>query len=741
MFKDKDSIEIPYTCKLCLQELKFTVTKDEYKAVNKFPIRKEITHGDPKHILIAYLNQYLEVENFEIKELKEKKDVAFSKDLTRQVLSELDLSDDEIELYFRTTGREAVSVGEMAILINKSKEQCEAIAKKFIQKGLFKEIVGAKPHYSALPPYAALVAQLKKFHQYISDIKTSLPIQLDQSFKKLEITAEKVEKGPDSSELMNELKSNMLNQIKSQKKEFDDTMAVMDQIRGITDEISSLEGYTEGVMGDQLGDLTNQFQDINQRTSSIIKGQIGELREEFGNIKSTISNNLQKLRLGVVQQTVDQVIEKVVDSRLKDIVDNINVQLSVKEVAFTDELKKVTRGLNTDLVDKIKNSIQSTLKNLDGLSAKNDQDKEMIFASISDNFNKAVEMAESKIQGISGGVFESFGDLKDIFSNQIVSTLDGTLSDILKRLETSEKVTSEFWEQAKTGAGLTMRDIWFIRSPESAQAHINDEISKAKMRVLIVAPTISDIDINALKERPARINFRIAASIDMGDSKHVAIVNQLDQMDNVDYRHRALQNLWGINRDYEEVIVCVLSKTEIKGGLATEIAGIGSIIQEHIKIFVPILEEAWMSARKEVIHSAKAGMGMDTETPLETQKEIPVEITPEIKPPEPEPKLPEPEPQVSEPPQPPTGGTVTRVLLGKQFDLVFNSVESLTGIEIAAALEKFQSEYVKTQGYSSVLKNMRNTGDELKAKPYVLSQSEQQDLKIKMKFWKQKLNF
>ena len=76
MFKDKDSVEIPYTCKLCLQELKFTVTKDEYKAVNKFPIRKEITHGDPKHILIAYLNQYLEVENFEIKELKEKKDVA-----------------------------------------------------------------------------------------------------------------------------------------------------------------------------------------------------------------------------------------------------------------------------------------------------------------------------------------------------------------------------------------------------------------------------------------------------------------------------------------------------------------------------------------------------------------------------------------------------------------------------------------------------------------------------------------
>ena len=127
-------------------------------------------------------------------------------------------------------------------------------------------------------------------------------------------------------------------------------------------------------------------------------------------------------------------------------------------------------------------------------------------------------------------------------------------------------------------------------------------------------------------------------------------------------------------------------------------------------------------------------MTTDTEQTIEPQKETPVEVTPEI-------KAPEPETPVSEPPQPATGGTVTRVLLGKQFDLVFNSVDSLTGIEIAAALEKFQSEYVKTQGYSSVLKNMRNTGDELKAKPYVLSQSEQQDLKVKMKFWKQKLNF
>ena len=146
-----------------------------------------------------------------------------------------------------------------------------------------------------------------------------------------------------------------------------------------------------------------------------------------------------------------------------------------------------------------------------------------------------------------------------------------------------------------------------------------------------------------------------------------------------------------------------------------------------------------MGARKEVVHSIKANIAKDAEQIPEPQKETPVEVTPEIKSPEPEPSIPE--PPVSEPTPPEIGSTVSKVLLGKQFDLIFDSLDSLTGIELAAALEKFQSEYVKKQGYVSVLKNIRATGDELKAKSYVLSQSEQQDLKIKMKFWKQKLNF
>ncbi|GAJ17015.1 unnamed protein product, partial [marine sediment metagenome] len=191
-------------------------------------------------------------------------------------------------------------------------------------------------------------------------------------------------------------------------------------------------------------------------------------------------------------------------------------------------LKKSTEptGVDSETISKLKTSLKSALENIDGLTSKVEEDKEKIYGEITENFNKAIQMAEEKIEGISGTTFQSLGNLKDVFYDRIVATLDNTLDNILNKLERSEKVTSEFWEQAKTGSSITMKDIWFIRSPEAAKAHISDEISKAKMRVLLVAPQISDVDLDAIMARPPRINFRIAANIDFNNPEHAAVIQQ-----------------------------------------------------------------------------------------------------------------------------------------------------------------------------------------------------------------------
>ena len=150
-FKDKDKTEISLTCKICLKEIKFSISKEEYENAEKFPLEKQEIHGEPKHNLIVFLNRNLEVENFEIKDVIDR-DVSYSEDLTRQVLSEIELTDEEIELFFLTTGRDAVSLVEIALLMDKSKEEGEKIAKKFVEKGLYKEIIGATPHFRSRSP-------------------------------------------------------------------------------------------------------------------------------------------------------------------------------------------------------------------------------------------------------------------------------------------------------------------------------------------------------------------------------------------------------------------------------------------------------------------------------------------------------------------------------------------------------------------------------------------------------------
>ena len=343
-----------------------------------------------------------------------------------------------------------------------------------------------------------------------------------------------------------------------------------------------------------------------------------------------------------------------------------------------------------------------------------------------DNFNKAAKLTEEKIDGLSGDIFKSFGNVREIFSKGIVDTLDNTLNDILNKLELSEKTTREFWEQSKRAKGaITMKDIWFIRSPEAARAHINDEISKAKMRVLIVAPDLLDIDLDAIKARPSRINFRIATHINPGIAEHEARLQELDQMDNVDYRNRTLQNLWGINKDYEEVILCVLSKIEFRGETVTEIAGIGSIIEEHIKIFVPILEDAWVSSRKEIMRTIKTTLSKE---PVPTPEPVRLKEKPLVIPPEPEISKKE-IPEATAPSS-----------LSVQFDSILNNVENKTGIEISTSLERFQSEFVKLKGYSSVLKNIHTSSNDLKGKTELLSQSEKEGLKSRLKFWRQQLD-
>jgi hypothetical protein len=735
LFQGKTEKEIRTTCKLCLSEVKFIVTLADYQSTGKFPLVKESIHGTPPHKLIVYLDKNLEISEFTIEDIIDK-DVSYSKELTYQVLSDIQLNEDEIKLYFLTTGRDAISLGEMAILINKTKEECKIIADKFVTKGLYKEIIGATPHYAPLPPYAALIKQLSNFDEYIRNIKEVAPAQLNESFSQLEAKTKGINELNEYTTFIRNLKEKIETQMETQKVEVDNAIKIIGQIQKINAVISNLENDTKVIIDEEVKDIEKQFEEI----------------------KVLIGNNLKELHLGVISKTVHQIIDSVLNARMKIIVEGFNKKLIAK-----------IRELIKDIVENV-NEITVT-------SAKTGETLEDTFSTITNEFSNSVTYAEEKVEGISNQILTSFEDLRNTFSTRVVNTLNQELLKILNRLEISQITTNEFWEQAKKKSLMSMRDIWFIRSTEGAKAHINEEISKTKMRLLIVAPTLSDINVPLLQSLPKHINIRIATYIDANNPEHLDMLQLLESMQNVSYRNREAQDLWGINRDYEEVILCILSKTTFGEQEGIEIGGIGSIVQQHIKIFVPVLEEAWVGAQKAMsplIRASYMQKNVPTSRPTEfsqstSQFEIPQINKPAIKPIETlqspqkyglDKELTEPNVQSYQttPIQPselkisptipsipqvsptPSAESFESLTISQQLDFLKNNLDKKTGQQLGAILQNIKIRIQNEIGYVSLLSPIEISIAELNLNPEFVPLLVRQGIMSKIEFWKKKLN-
>ena len=155
------------------------------------------------------------------------------------------------------------------------------------------------------------------------------------------------------------------------------------------------------------------------------------------------------------------------------------------------------------------------------------------------------------------------------------------------------------WEQAKSLVSYRFQDVWFVIGREGTIAQINDTVQKAKARILIVAPEIEDIDPVPLLGLKPHVAVRIAANIDPNSSKGQEVMRQLAQRPNVEIRSYPKKNVWGISRESEETLLSAVS------GLG-DVAGIATVVDEHQKMFLPILEDCWLQGKMYILPTVAA---------------------------------------------------------------------------------------------------------------------------------------
>ena len=652
---------------------------------------------------------------------------------TKQVLELIGLTQDEIEAYFHLTGRGPVMTGEIALLINISEEKAVEVAKNLLEKGLVREIPGTNPFYIALPPYSALLNQIQNFKEIVRKIQESTPEALQLKFKEIEEHSAKLSKFTEYRNYINIMKTNLPAQVKAQ--------------------FSKVEKELENV---------KKFQEIRRYILNLREIVPDEIIKEFGvvetrleKIKSEISIAFEKqFRIGALKNMAEKIVSKIISEQFSDLTDyfqekfvnairNTLDQVTEQLASISDVAGDMSTDLGSFLSD-IVSGLEETLEDLDGR-----------ISTVYEDVEKGIE------------------ELKGLFQREIYKTLEeDIMGNILKQLDLSEKTMTEFWERSKKASMLSFKDVWFVRSVEGMKAQINESLTRVKAKFHIIIPKLEEIDLVALSKVKKHINVRISTNFDWNNPNDQLKLAEIVKYPNINIRLYSRENLYAINRDFEEVVVCAASKSKL-GDM--EIAGMGSILEEHIKLFAAVLEDIWIQSRKvkveEMMYSIQSSQRIEKfQQPIQqTTFQLPqtpsVPIKPKIqikptttivennvlKPFEQKPTVPA-QPTL---PQLPTieqkGGvkepidTLDSTLnkegtISQLFDIVINDLDKKLGTEISNDLEHIRNRITEEIGYTAVLNQISITIASLKIVPKLLSSMEVEDTLKKINFWRKKIN-
>ncbi len=195
---------------------------------------------------------------------------------------------------------------------------------------------------------------------------------------------------------------------------------------------------------------------------------------------------------------------------------------------------------------------------------------------------------ENMVQNIVG---KELDRLKNLFQERVVEALKNIIMNVDEHISVSEDTMSALWRRAKSTITFKFTDVWFVTGIEGFKAQISDMLSRAKTRILIVTPELKDLEVSSFSNLKEWVNVRIATSVDYNNSEDKKIYEELVKNPNISIKIYSRKDLWAMDKDREEILIGAVAEQGTPVGIA-------SVVPEHIRMFMPIIEQAWVEARK-----------------------------------------------------------------------------------------------------------------------------------------------
>ena len=443
------------------------------------------------------------------------------KSSTKKVLERLGLIQDEIETYFKITGRGPVTAGEIALISKITENRANEIALNLLEKGLVRKIPGKTPHFMVLPPYTALLGQIRQFKDIVTNIQSYAPQSLKERLKSIEIDSSQIKKLGEFRNTIHAMKEELPIKIREQFKNYEQELEKVKRFDEIKDFINSLKEIVPD-------DITKEFAKMESRVE-VIKNEISSAFET-------------QFRVGAIKKMAEKIVARIMKKEFYEMVNSFKFKFVQTTQGMLDKVINQLGGLS-DTAGNIKVGLSDTINNIET------------------GLQQALENLDNDIMKIYEDVLTGIQELKNSFEQEIFKTLNqDVIINIFDQLDLSEKTMEEFLETEKEAPMLSFQDVWFVRSSEGMRAQINESISRIKMRAHIIAPKLNDIDISVFTNVPKHVNVRISTNFDINNQDDRNRITELEKYPNIVLRHYSRENIWSINKDFEEVVVCVVAK-------------------------------------------------------------------------------------------------------------------------------------------------------------------------------------
>jgi len=132
------------------------------------------------------------------------------------------------------------------------------------------------------------------------------------------------------------------------KEQFEDVSETISSV--FTDYINSLSAQD---------DIKRQLEDLSGRISVILADYINNLSKQFEGVQKRISDNLKKLRIGVIHSTIDKIIEKILEEELGNVKHDFQIKFNdfidvMSDGIVVPKLKKMDTGVKKPAISKPK---------------------------------------------------------------------------------------------------------------------------------------------------------------------------------------------------------------------------------------------------------------------------------------------------------------------------------------------------------------------------------------------------